>query len=165
MCIFSRWMILAGLFVEVIACSWLMGWLLVGTIVGMYITCKFFAKPFSACVHTIESYAYSGFPVVTQFVMGTAVVVLTEPVFLGCGVSLLSKVLQPGAQGIGASMHYLSITFSLLSCLKGLGHGVRRSLSSLATVLGSLWAAGGLQLDRTFTAYSGEFMQWRISNE
>ena len=34
-----------------------------------------------------------------QFVIGTVVVILTEPISLGSGVSLFSKLLQPEVQG------------------------------------------------------------------
>ena len=41
----------------------------------------------------------SGILVVSQFVIGTAVILLTEPVTLGSAVSMYSKLLQPEVQG------------------------------------------------------------------
>ena len=42
---------------------------------------------------------FSGILVVSQFVIGTIVVLLTEPITLGSAVSLYSKLLQPEIQG------------------------------------------------------------------
>ena len=40
-------------------------------------------------------------------------------------------------------------------CYAGIGHGVRRSMVSLGSVLGSLWAAAALQLKSNTLLYGG----------
>ena len=43
----------------------------------------------------------------SQFVIGTTVILLTEPITLGSAVSLYSKLLRPDVQGIYSLLSYL----------------------------------------------------------
>ena len=81
-------MIFAGLIIEVIACFWLMGWFYASTFTG------------TAAVCVICDCLLMSDVVLPQFLIGTTVILLTEPMSLGSGVSLFSKKLNPEVQGI-----------------------------------------------------------------
>ena len=50
------------------------------------------------------------------------------------------------------------IVWLSISNITGLGHGVRRSLVSLGSVLGSLWASSAMQLNSNLILYGGQII-------
>ena len=49
------------------------------------------------------------------------------------------------------------------TCLEGIGHGLRRSMTSLGVLLGSLWGSSGLQLNSTLFLYGGPILPLMIA--
>lgn len=101
---------------------------------------------------------------VIQFVIGTTVVLLTEPITLGSAVSLFSKLLEPEVQGKNTNIiddeivDFIVVDFDdkivdINMIFVGIGHGLRRSLVSLGGVIGSLWAAAALQPETLLFLY------------
>ena len=88
-----RWMILIGLIAQIISCAWLLLWFyFMETVNGKHIAF------FLICVCLLIFIVLVTI-VVSQFVIGTTISLLTEPISLGSAVSLFSKKVAPEVQG------------------------------------------------------------------
>ena len=83
---------MTGLIAQFIACSWLFGWFyFINSVNGITL----FAQQEHVCLLLVFSVTI----VVSQFIIGTTVSLLTEPITLGSAVSLFSKKVAPDVQG------------------------------------------------------------------